>query len=69
MQGALSDVRILDLTRVLSGPFAAMWLGDLGAAAYWRHLYHRCGTGQRGHGTGKTPGGDSHALPGIGIWL
>ena len=31
MQGALSDVRILDLTRVLSGPFAAMWLGDLGA--------------------------------------
>ena len=31
MQGALSDIRILDLTRVLSGPFAAMWLGDLGA--------------------------------------
>lgn len=29
--GALSDVKILDLTRVLSGPFAAMWLGDLGA--------------------------------------
>ena len=29
--GALSDVKILDLTRVLSGPYAAMWLGDLGA--------------------------------------
>lgn len=30
-QGALRDIKILDLTRVLSGPFAAMWLGDLGA--------------------------------------
>ncbi|MBE6973125.1 MAG: CoA transferase [Ruminococcaceae bacterium] len=29
--GALSDVKILDLTRVLSGPYAAMWLGDFGA--------------------------------------
>lgn len=29
--GALSDIKVLDLTRVLSGPFAAMWLGDLGA--------------------------------------
>lgn len=31
LQGALSDVKILDLTQVLAGPFAAMWLGDLGA--------------------------------------
>lgn len=31
MQGALSDIKVLDLTRVLSGPYAAMWLGDLGA--------------------------------------
>lgn len=30
-QGALKGVKILDLTRVLSGPYAAMWLGDLGA--------------------------------------
>jgi crotonobetainyl-CoA:carnitine CoA-transferase CaiB-like acyl-CoA transferase len=27
----LSDIRVLDLTRALSGPFAAMILGDLGA--------------------------------------
>lgn len=30
-QGALSDVKVLDLTRVLSGPYCAMWLGDMGA--------------------------------------
>ena len=30
-RGALSDIKVLDLTRVLSGPYAAMWLGDLGA--------------------------------------
>ena len=29
--GALSDVKVLDLTRVLSGPYASMWLGDMGA--------------------------------------
>ena len=31
MKGPLSDVRILDLTRMLSGPFASMMLADLGA--------------------------------------
>ena len=30
-QGALSDVTVLDMTRVLSGPFAATWLGEMGA--------------------------------------
>ncbi|WP_272009954.1 CaiB/BaiF CoA transferase family protein [Roseovarius sp. ZX-A-9] len=29
--GTLSDIRVLDLSRVLSGPFATMHLGDLGA--------------------------------------
>ena len=30
-QGALSDITVLDMTRVLSGPFAATWLGEMGA--------------------------------------
>ncbi|KAG7153286.1 succinate--hydroxymethylglutarate CoA-transferase-like [Homarus americanus] len=29
--GPLSDIRIIDLTRILAGPFATMVLGDLGA--------------------------------------
>jgi CoA:oxalate CoA-transferase len=31
MPGALSDIKVLDLTWVLSGPYASMTLCDLGA--------------------------------------
>lgn len=30
-RGALSDITVIDMTRVLSGPFATMWLGEMGA--------------------------------------
>lgn len=31
MNGALNNIKILDLSRVLAGPYCSMILGDLGA--------------------------------------
>ena len=35
--GALSDLTVLDLSRLLAGPFCTQTLSDLGAAVGWEH--------------------------------
>lgn len=34
LQGALNDVKVLDLSRILAGPFCSMLLADMGATVY-----------------------------------
>lgn len=58
MNGALDGVRIIDVSRVLAGPFCSMILGDLGAEVI-KIEHHESGDETRGWGphsqAGKAP--------------
>ncbi len=60
--GPLSDLLVLDLTRALAGPHAAMMLGDLGARVI---KVERPGTGDFARGYDRTVLGQASYF----VWL
>ena len=56
MKGLLQDIRVLDLTRVLAGPYASMILADLGAEVFKIELP---GQGDEARGFGPFQNGES----------
>ncbi len=62
MDGLLEGVRVVDLTRVLAGPYASMILGDLGAEVLKVELP---GQGDEARGFGPFQNGESAYITSI----